>query len=205
MYRLRFANGESKRNELFAELDEYCNKMEKLLDSSDRDAECVRKRAALKHTNAVDAAVCNFWPTASTLFHVLAASWNCFCQGGHLGQLRLQHRTTTELDFRIIFKSSASSSWVARSTRISGLSQDEQVTGRSMLESVPIRQASESRYQLSYAASGGPHRTSQVGLYVSFRYMSWLPKADLVADEHRSQQRSPRRPPHSQRRATRKS
>ncbi|KAF6839610.1 hypothetical protein CPLU01_01747 [Colletotrichum plurivorum] len=164
VYRLKFANGESKRNQLFAELDEYCNKMEKLLDSSDRDAELVQKRAALKLVNAVDVAVCNFWPSASKLFHVLAASWNCLCQGEHFGQLRLQHRTTTELDFRIIFKSSASSSWVTRSTRISGLPQHEQGTERRMLESVPIRQVSESRCQLPYIASRGPHRTSQVGL-----------------------------------------
>ncbi|KAF6818454.1 hypothetical protein CSOJ01_01834 [Colletotrichum sojae] len=148
VYRLKFANGESKRNELFAELDEYCNKMEKLLDSSDRDAELVQKRAALKHMNAVDAAVCSFWPSASKLFHVLAASWNCLCQGEHFGQLRLQHRTTTELDFRIIFKSSASSSWVARSTRISGLSQHEQATERRMLDSVPIRQSAKSKPQI---------------------------------------------------------
>ena len=72
-YRLKFSNGASERQRLFGELHEYNDKLEKLLDSSDRDTKLVQTRAAAMRTAAIDASICRFWIQARKVWKALLA------------------------------------------------------------------------------------------------------------------------------------
>ena len=119
LYRIKFANGESVRKRLFDELQDHNDKLEKLLDSSDRDAHLVVQRTAAAEGAAIDAAVCSFWIQARRLFRALANSWDCRCQN-HGADLLLQHRTSKKPDFSITFTKlqTAPACWHVQRTRI---------------------------------------------------------------------------------------
>lgn len=119
LYRAKFSNGEAVRSKLFAELEDYNNKLEKLLDSSDKDTKLIQQRMDEARMIGIDMAIGGFWLNAARLFRVLASAWSCCCQELHHGKLQLQHRTTKKSDFNIIFETSASSRWRIRRTRIS--------------------------------------------------------------------------------------
>lgn len=106
LYKLKFSNGATIRNELFAELKDLLDRMRDLLDTSDKETKLVRQRAAAARSSAIDSAICNFWIRANKLFRALASAWNCCCSCGppqhhqqqlaqqtHCARLLLQHRT----------------------------------------------------------------------------------------------------------------
>jgi hypothetical protein len=122
LYKVKFSNGEAVRKELFAQLQDYNDKLEKLLGNSDRDASLRRQRTSVQHKNSADGALCNFWTEASRLFGALASAWNCSCKAQHRTNLLLQHRTSKESEFSILFAtlgSSKPSAWELQQTRIS--------------------------------------------------------------------------------------
>ncbi|KAL8382712.1 hypothetical protein RB595_006482 [Gaeumannomyces hyphopodioides] len=94
LYKLKFANGESVRRRLFDELTDFHAKLEKLLDSSDKDADLVQQKAVEQRASVVDTALCNFWRTATAFFRALAAACRCQCRGQHAAELLLQYRVT---------------------------------------------------------------------------------------------------------------
>ncbi len=125
LYRLKFSNNEVVRKRLFAELQGYNDKLEKLLDSSDEDAQAMQKRAAIGKLAAIDGAICSFWVQARNLFKALALAFKCRCLQ-HDAKLLLQHRTDKTPDFEVIFTEFISSRWELHRTRIS--QGDEAVT-----------------------------------------------------------------------------
>ncbi|KAK4212993.1 hypothetical protein QBC37DRAFT_464729 [Rhypophila decipiens] len=121
LYRIRFNNGEAKRKEMLGKLQEYNEKLEKLLSTSDRDAQLSQQRAAVQYKTSIDAALCNFWTQATRVFQVLAAAWNCTCgQDRHITKLLLQHRTDKKSDFDVLFSAKEPSGWRIQHSRICG-------------------------------------------------------------------------------------
>jgi len=129
LYRLKFSNNEAVRKRLFGELQEYSNKLEKLLDSSDEDERLVKQRAAVGQLAAIDAAICSFWIQARILFKALLASvQNCRCQQ-HGAKLLLQHRATKQPpEFQTILTALVASRWEIHRTRISQQGDEALVT-----------------------------------------------------------------------------
>ncbi|KAK1764491.1 hypothetical protein QBC33DRAFT_613156 [Phialemonium atrogriseum] len=140
LYRLKFSNRETVLTQLFAELQEINNKLEKLLNSGDQD------------TYLIDMAVCNFWVQARSLLKALAAAWNCGCPE-HAAKLLLQHRTNQNLEvqFQVTFTNSMLSCWDIWKTRISDVEDAEDAMAASMQESAPVRNTHRQARQLRRA------------------------------------------------------
>lgn len=129
-YKLKFANGESIRRRLFDELTDFHAKLEKLLESSDKDTELVRQRAVAQRASTVDTTLCNFWRTATAFFRALAVACRCQCRDRHAAELLLQYRPTgaggENPGFHVLFTTEVESSagagtgsaWKACRTRI---------------------------------------------------------------------------------------
>ena len=136
-YRLKFSNNDAIRKRLFGELQEYANKLEKLLDSSDEDERLVKQRTAASQLALTDGALCSFWMQARSLFAALIASVrNCQCQQ-HGAKLLLQHRTAKKPpEFQIMLVALAASRWEIHSTRIS--LEEEALVTTTMGESITL-------------------------------------------------------------------
>ncbi|KAK3370388.1 hypothetical protein B0H63DRAFT_486905 [Podospora didyma] len=134
LYRLKFSNNDAVRKRLFGELQDYNDKLEKLLDSSDKDTRLVQQRTAVGQLASIDAAICNFWVQARNLFNALAAAWSCRCQH-HGARLLLQHRTSKKPDFQVMFTAFTSSRWEIHKTRIS---QGDDMVAATMNENITL-------------------------------------------------------------------
>ncbi|KAH8901323.1 hypothetical protein GQ53DRAFT_707647 [Thozetella sp. PMI_491] len=147
LYKVKFSNGESVRNKLFAELQASNDKLEKLLDSSDKESHLLQQRALAKQSSAVDTAICNFWIQGAKLFKALSASWKCHCNGQHSVKLLLQHPTTKTLELELLSMKSLNNNWEIKKTRISQgndlVSASNLIKEASVLaEKLPLRQPS---------------------------------------------------------------
>ncbi|KAK3390305.1 hypothetical protein B0H63DRAFT_538556 [Podospora didyma] len=111
LYKVKFSNGEAIRKDLFAQLQDYNQKLEKLLSTSDRDAQLTESRQQTK--SSTDMTLCNIWAQAS----------RCACKDQkRCANLLLQHRTSKNSDFDILFATSAGpSDWKMKRVRISDL------------------------------------------------------------------------------------
>ncbi|KAK0631100.1 hypothetical protein B0T17DRAFT_488289 [Bombardia bombarda] len=147
LYRVKFSNGETVRKRLFGELQEYNDKLERLLDSSDSETRLVTQRKALAEGVAIEAAICSFWIHARRLFKVLTSALDCPgpCQD-HGANLVLQHRTSKKPEFQVTFTKAANLAvsspnpilqWEIQRTKI--LESDEETAAAEMFkESVSI-------------------------------------------------------------------
>jgi len=113
------------RTRLFAELQAYNDRLEKLTATSDivTKLEASRQATVSKPSSPVDTALCKFWNYADRLYRVLLETWNCGCREHHSAQLILQHRVTPEKDFRLNLSSSSHgvvgpNPWPASSVRV---------------------------------------------------------------------------------------
>lgn len=120
LYKLKFSNGESVRNELFAELKDLLDKMRSLLSTSDEVSQMVRERLTGTNNSAVNAAICNFWVQANKLFHALTSVWNCCCPHQHSARLLLQHPEPTRkaVHFEVMIAKALASTWEIYQTKI---------------------------------------------------------------------------------------
>lgn len=110
LYKVRFCNSESRRRDLFSKLQEYNDKLEKLLSNSERYAQLNQQRRA-KQAGVVESTICSIWLDASKLFKALASVWNCSCREQHTAKLLLQHPHRVTFEATVIFATLASSSW----------------------------------------------------------------------------------------------
>ena len=120
LYKVKFCNGEANRKRLFDELKGHSDKLEKLLDSSDKDASLLKQRSMAANGAAIEASICNFWHQATRVFKALSATLsNCKCQD-HTASLLLQHRTSRKPEFHVFFVGSLlrPACWELRRTRI---------------------------------------------------------------------------------------
>ncbi|KAK7757460.1 hypothetical protein SLS62_000475 [Diatrype stigma] len=118
-YKIKFSNGETARNKLFKELDDWNKGLEQLLGISDKEAQLIQDRQANAVTSAIDSAICNFWINANKLFEALAAAWRCSCPGQHSTRLLLEHRDTKISEFNLLFAKPEGSQWRLQETKIS--------------------------------------------------------------------------------------
>ena len=143
-YKLKFSNSETTRKQLFAQLKDYNEKIEKLLTTADRDAELTRQRASRGRTaDNTKSELCSFWRHATRLFDALASAWNCACREQHCARLLLQHRVTKAAEFNVLFATPESERWRLHKTMIKeGGEEMEQASSAAVtrLDSLPIRQ-----------------------------------------------------------------
>ncbi|KAG7284250.1 hypothetical protein NEMBOFW57_010614 [Staphylotrichum longicolle] len=118
LYRAKFSNRESARKELFAQLQSYNDRLEKLLSTSDRDAQLRQQTASMCQGTNLDPAMCSFWKLSARLYRVLASAWSCGCREQHSAQLLLQHQTVSRAEFRVVFATPVASQWQIHKTRI---------------------------------------------------------------------------------------
>jgi hypothetical protein len=103
-FRAKFSLGERTRNELFGLLKECNERLEKLLSSSDRVSALQNTPGHSKQTSVLDSAFKSVSKKSDQLFKALQNAWQCSCQQYHFANLRLEHRTLTEVFFEIILK-----------------------------------------------------------------------------------------------------
>jgi hypothetical protein len=102
-FRAKFSIGERTRNELFDLLKKCNERLEKLLNVSDR-VSALQDAAPghTKQTSMLESAFKKVSKKSDMLFKALQDSWQCSCRQYHFANLRLEHRTLTEVCFEII-------------------------------------------------------------------------------------------------------
>ncbi|PSN68573.1 hypothetical protein BS50DRAFT_571825 [Corynespora cassiicola Philippines] len=124
LYRLKFAIGESRRKELFAELKCYNDRLEKLLTTSDVISRLESTRSKDPRNNKVmQSAIGSFWRHADHLYKVLSKAWCCGCAGQHLANIFLQHEALIGSEFLLLFlddstPANTQNRWQMRDTKI---------------------------------------------------------------------------------------
>jgi hypothetical protein len=135
LYKIKFSNGETVRKRLFGEIQSYNDKLEKLLDTSDKDAFLVQQRNVVAQTNAIDTAICSFWLQARKLFKALVSAWGCQCKAKHTTKLLLQHQTTKQPEFYLTFTTFQSPYWSICHTRVT---EGNEAVAAAMTETINI-------------------------------------------------------------------
>ena len=137
-----------KRDKLFERLTDYNNELRALLDTGDRIAVLRHNRSVAKKS-AVSKGLCQFWRHADRLYSLLTQSWRCECKTFHQANLLLQHRTTPNAEFNIIFFFAQQDitpepwSWTWQQTNIKMLEDGWQPTKSSVRFSVTTPTVSE--------------------------------------------------------------
>ncbi|KAI9766750.1 MAG: hypothetical protein M1839_004781 [Geoglossum umbratile] len=121
--RLKMSFNKTIREKLFNDLTECNNRLRTLLDSSDRIA-VLRSTRHVAKKSAVNKKLWQLWRHASNLYDLLTNSWGCDCRHFHQANLLLRHRTTSDVDFNVVFVFSQqppelpASSWVWQQANI---------------------------------------------------------------------------------------
>ncbi|KAF2818116.1 hypothetical protein CC86DRAFT_337510 [Ophiobolus disseminans] len=103
LFRTKFSIGERVRDELFGQLKECNERLEKLLSSSDRVSALQDVAPGYtKQTSELALAFKKISKKSRSLFQALQNAWQCSCQQYHFANLRLEHRTLAEVCFKII-------------------------------------------------------------------------------------------------------
>jgi hypothetical protein len=142
--RIRMSFNKSKRDNLFNQLAKDNNELRDLLNTSDRITALRQSRDVVKKM-AETKGMWQFWRHADKLYKLLARSWLCECKQFHWASLLLQHRTSPNLDFRILFffgdcSKAVKPSWTCQEARISMLEHardDQKSKKRSAVNFVP--------------------------------------------------------------------
>ena len=158
-YKLKFSNSETARKQLFAQLKDHNDKIEKLLTTADRDAVLTQQRASRMRTADAVSGLCSFWVQAAGLFRALASAWNCACREQHCARLLLQHRTSKAFEFEVLFATPVSERWELHKTRIVEGGEEMKLASREVLtrldkqpghrRDVPLKSAMRSKNQAS--------------------------------------------------------
>ncbi|KAF2870783.1 hypothetical protein BDV95DRAFT_447251, partial [Massariosphaeria phaeospora] len=102
-FRAKFSLGERTRSELFGQLKECNKRLEKLLSSSDRVSALQNAAPGhTKQTSVLESAFKKVSKKSDLLFRALQNAWQCSCQQYHFANLRLEHRTLSEVCFELI-------------------------------------------------------------------------------------------------------
>jgi hypothetical protein len=103
-FRLRFSFNEQGRNELFDRLMECNNRLDTLLRKSDAISALQNPAptAPKGQISTLETVFKSARKKATFLFKAFQKSWHCSCQQYHFANLRLEHRTTTNICFDVI-------------------------------------------------------------------------------------------------------
>ncbi|UKZ70692.1 uncharacterized protein TrAtP1_011664 [Trichoderma atroviride] len=137
LHKFKLSSNETARKRLFGELQQYNDKLEKLLKASDEDIRMQRDRKSKGQLDSIDLGVCNIWRQAKSVFQALASAWTCQCQQ-HGAKLLLQHRTTPKAEFEITLSGFTTSEYEIRKIRILEAEDIALKQSTSTLDSVPI-------------------------------------------------------------------
>jgi hypothetical protein len=108
VFRVKFSLREIVREELFAQLQECNDRLEKLLTTSIQSSDVQNSQpASPNQIYAIETALKVAHRKSAALFKALEVAWNCSCLKHHLANLRLEHRTLSEACFEIILMSMA--------------------------------------------------------------------------------------------------
>ncbi|UKZ93562.1 uncharacterized protein TrAFT101_008473 [Trichoderma asperellum] len=127
------------RKRLFEELQEYNDRLERLLRANDEDMHLLIDRSSRHQSGKIDITICNFWKNAKSVFLALASAWTCQCQQ-HGAHLLLQHRITSKAEFDITLTGFISSVYECHRVRISEGKDNVLNESIGLLDSVPSRQ-----------------------------------------------------------------
>ncbi|KAF1992333.1 hypothetical protein K402DRAFT_416007 [Aulographum hederae CBS 113979] len=116
--RIRFSFSRSGRGKLFTKIKECLEKLNTLLKTSDTSAK-IRKTT---ERSVFDSKINSLWRHANRIYDFILKTWTCPCQQHHCANLLLQHRTSPDVSFSIVFLygsvSSATKPWRQRETTI---------------------------------------------------------------------------------------
>jgi hypothetical protein len=102
-FRLKFSFNEPVRKALLNQLKDSNERLEKLLRTSDRmSALQDAVPASMKQTHTLEKVFKKAWRRSDLLFRALRKAWQCTCQQYHFANLRLEHRTVTDVCFEVI-------------------------------------------------------------------------------------------------------
>lgn len=102
-FRFKFSFNEPVRKELFNQLKDYNERLEKLLRTNDRiSALQDAVPTSTKQIYALEKVFKKAWGKSDLLFKSLQKAWQCTCQQYHFASLRLEHRTVTDVCFEVI-------------------------------------------------------------------------------------------------------
>jgi hypothetical protein len=103
VFRAKFSLGGKKREELFAQLKECNDRLEKLLSSSDKlSALQNASPSTTRQMSVLESTFKKACKKSESLFRALQRAWNCSCQQYHFANLRLEHRRSMDICFEII-------------------------------------------------------------------------------------------------------
>ncbi|KAL7914922.1 hypothetical protein GGI35DRAFT_435596 [Trichoderma velutinum] len=143
VYKFKLCNNEAVRKRLFGELQEYNDKLERLLKASDEDFRIATHRKSNQQSKIIDIAMCSFWEKAKSAYQALASAWTCQCQQ-HGATLLLQHRVASKAEFDITLKGLIASNWLVQKIRVSEVDNTETARLNESIappENVPIHQS----------------------------------------------------------------
>ncbi|KAF2007647.1 hypothetical protein P154DRAFT_376872, partial [Amniculicola lignicola CBS 123094] len=101
-FKIKFSLGESVRDEMLDQLKECNERLEKLLSTSDKVSSLSTIPTNSKRSSSLESALRKAWKKSDLLFKALHEAWQCSCQQYHYANLRLEHRTVSEICFDVI-------------------------------------------------------------------------------------------------------
>jgi hypothetical protein len=102
--RTKFTVRKSARERLFTQLCESIERMRKLLESSDQITIARQRGQAARPSSLTNRKLNEFWRHAKRLHEALSSAWQCKCDG-HVVDLGLEHRTSENVEFNVLFHS----------------------------------------------------------------------------------------------------
>jgi hypothetical protein len=190
LFRTKFSFGERTRKELFGQLKECNERLEKLLSSSDRVSALQDALPGnTKQTNALESAFRIISKKSDLLFRALQKAWQCSCQQYHFANLRLEHRTLEEACFEILLMFAAPSKfgntpWSCRQIRCGnmlGCPFPQKVVDAA--KSSPLRYATKAFPQPAAALPAPTLRQERVGFAPAVVNVPRI-EVDLYADHN---------------------
>ncbi|KAF3077054.1 hypothetical protein CFAM422_000398 [Trichoderma lentiforme] len=124
VYKFKLCNNEAMRKRLFGKLQEYNDKLERLLKASDEDLRISTHIRSNKQSQTNGVALCGFWKKAKSAYQALASAWTCQCPQ-HDAKLLLQHRVAGKAEFDITLNGLIAADWLVRKIRVSEVDSTE--------------------------------------------------------------------------------
>ncbi|KAI1807431.1 hypothetical protein F4811DRAFT_472895 [Daldinia bambusicola] len=116
VYKVKFGARKNSRSRIFEKLKSYDSKLEGLLKMSVKGPAVAQDDGPIAKPD--NAGLCSFWIQANAFFGAVASAWSCDCREPHMAKLLLEHRTSKEKKFTMLFATQAHSSWSVQRTMI---------------------------------------------------------------------------------------
>jgi hypothetical protein len=102
VFRVKFSLREPNRDQLFAQLKEYNERLQELVTSSDK----LRANQSTVHSStgsrAMELTLNKIWKSSDLLFGALQHAWQCSCIKSHVANLRMERQTAQDICFELV-------------------------------------------------------------------------------------------------------